>query len=158
MKKSAPIVTILAGIYRLTGVSGKLQAVARRDQVTGVRNGMARRPRLGRLALSVGVFALALACVATPAQAVETAAFEIVARDGRLFPERLEVPAGVRLRLTLRNEGKAPVEFENLDLRVERVLAPDAAAAVLVQPLKPGTYTFIDDFHADTGKMLLIAK
>lgn len=117
-------------------------------------------PPPGRRVLQcwIGVAVLGLACTATLARAVETAAFEIVARDGRLFPERLDVPAGVRLRLTLRNEERAPVEFENLELRVEKVLAPDAAATIHVQPLKPGSYTLIDDFHADTGKMLLIAK
>lgn len=118
----------------------------------------ARRSVLDYVPRWIGVFAFGLAAGTMPARAVETANFEIVARDGRLFPERLEVPAGVRLRLSLRNEGKAPVEFENLELRVEKVLAPDAAAVVLVLPLKPGNYTFIDDFHADTGKMLLIAK
>lgn len=158
MKNSAPIVTILAGIDRLIGVSAKRQAAARREPIKGGLTGVARTARSAAQAVSIGAFALALAGAATPALAVETAAFEIVARDGRLYPERLEVPAGVRLRLTLRNEGKVPVEFENLELRVERVLAPDAAASVLVQPLKPGSYTFIDDFHADTGKMLLIAK
>jgi len=92
------------------------------------------------------------------AHAAEVAAFEIVARDGRLYPERLEVPAGVKLKLTLRNEGKTPVEFENLELRVEKVLAPDAATTVVVQPLRPGSYPVIDEFHAETGKMQLIAK
>jgi hypothetical protein len=90
--------------------------------------------------------------------AAETATFEVVARDGRLLPERLEVPAGVKLKLTLRNEGKTPVEFENLDLRVEKVLAPNAASFVVIHPLKPGSYRFVDEFHAETGSMLLIAK
>ncbi|MBI3231389.1 MAG: cupredoxin domain-containing protein [Burkholderiales bacterium] len=101
---------------------------------------------------------LFMLCLAPAVSAAEVATFEIVARDARLFPERLEVPAGVKLKLTLRNEGKVPVEFENLDLRVEKILAPDSVSVVTVQPLKPGSYTFIDDFHAATGKMLIIAK
>ncbi len=92
------------------------------------------------------------------AHAAELATFEVVARDGRLLPERLEVPAGVKLKLTLRNEGRAPVEFENLDLRVEKVLAPNAASFVVIHPLKPGSYPFMDEFHPETGKMLIIAK
>ena len=101
---------------------------------------------------------LSLSLVAQATQAGEMAAFEIVARDGRLYPERLEVPAGVKLKLTLRNEGKTPVEIENLELRVEKVLPPNAAAVITIQPLRPGSYTLIDEFHAETGKMVLVAK
>ncbi|MBX9868227.1 MAG: cupredoxin domain-containing protein [Burkholderiaceae bacterium] len=92
------------------------------------------------------------------ARAEEVAKFEIVAREGRLSPEKLNVPAGVKLRITLRNEGKTPVEFESQELRIEKVVAADAASAVTIQPLKPGTYLMIDEFHADTGKMQIIAK
>lgn len=94
----------------------------------------------------------------TSAWAEEVAKFEIVARDGRLSSEKLNVPAGVKLRITLRNEGKTPVEFESQELRIEKVVAGDAASAVTIQPLKPGTYLMIDEFHADTGKMQIIAK
>jgi hypothetical protein len=94
----------------------------------------------------------------TSAWAEEIAKFEIVARDGRLSPEKLDVPAGVKLRITLRNEGKTPVEFESQELRIEKVVAADAASAVTIQPLKPGTYLMIDEFHADTGKIQIIAK
>lgn len=114
---------------------------------------MASLTKLWTLAVCLG---LGLASQAV--QAAEVATFELVARDGRLYPDRLEVPAGVKLRLTLRNEGKVPVEIENLELRVEKVLAPDAASVVTIQPLKPGSYTIIDEFHAETGKMLLVAK
>jgi uncharacterized protein (DUF58 family) len=101
---------------------------------------------------------IALGWATTPAHAAELATFEVVARDGRLFPERLEVPAGVKLKLTLRNDGKVPVEFESTDLRVEKVLAPGARSFVVIHPLKPGNYPFVDEFHPDTGKLLLIAK
>lgn len=92
------------------------------------------------------------------AQAPELPTFHIVAKDGRLLPNRLEVPAGKKIKLTLANEGRSPVEFENLDLRVEKVLAPGGVSFVVIHPLKPGTYRFIDEFHADTAEMLLIAK
>lgn len=93
-----------------------------------------------------------------PVRAAEVASFEVVAKDGRLFPEQLDVPAGVKLRLTLRNEGKVAIEFENLVLRVEKIVAPDSAATVTVQPLKPGSYVFVDDFHAETAQMRIVAK
>jgi hypothetical protein len=101
---------------------------------------------------------IGLGWATSPAHAAELATFEVVAHDGRLFPEHLGVPAGVKLKLTLRNDGKVPVEFENTDLRVEKVLAPGARSFVVIHPLKPGSYPFVDEFHPDTGKLLLIAK
>jgi hypothetical protein len=92
------------------------------------------------------------------AQSKELPTFEIVAKDGRLLPARIEVPAATRIKLTIRNDGPGPVEFENLDLRVEKVLAPGASSFLVIHPLKPGSYRFIDEFHADTGSMRLIAK
>lgn len=111
---------------------------------------------IGRV-LAIGLL-LGANVLAQPVRAAEEASFEIVARDGKLLPETLQVPAGVKLKLTLRNEGKTPVEFENLELRVEKLLAPNSASKVTLQPLKPGTYVFLDEFHAETGKMQLIAK
>lgn len=95
---------------------------------------------------------------AADARAEELPTFTVTAKDGRLFPERLDVPAGKRIKLTIRNEGRGPIEFENLDLRVEKVLAPGAASFVVTPPLRPGTHTFVDEFHADTATMQLIAR
>jgi uncharacterized cupredoxin-like copper-binding protein len=96
--------------------------------------------------------------VATDGHAQDPPVFEVVARDGRLVPARLEVPAGQRVKLVVRNEGKSPIEFENLDMRVEKVLAPGATSFVVLPKLKPGEYEFIDEFHADAGRMKVIAK
>lgn len=85
-------------------------------------------------------------------------AFEISIRQGRIEPSRLEVPAGVKIKLSLHNEGPGPCEFENLELRVEKVLAPGARSFVVIHPLRPGTYRFIDEFHPATAAMELVAR
>lgn len=96
---------------------------------------------------------------ASTAAAAEVAVTHaVVIRDGRIEPARLEVPADTKIRLTIRNEGPGPCEFENLDLRVEKVLAPGANSFVVIHRLRPGTYRFVDEFHPDTSEMLLIAK
>ncbi len=115
-------------------------------------------PLLSRRTLTAASLCLAAWMGALPAQAAEAASFKIVARDGKLLPETLEVPAGVRLKLTLRNEGKAAVEFESKELRVEKVLGPNASAVVTVQALKPGSYKLVDEFNEATSKMLVVAK
>lgn len=101
---------------------------------------------------------LALASGLHAADAAEVATLEVVAKEGRLLPEVLQVPAGVKLRITVRNEGNVAIEFENTSLRVERIVAPNSAATVTVQPLRPGSYVFVDEFRAETGKMQVVAK
>jgi len=95
---------------------------------------------------------------AKTAQAEELLTFQIAAKDGHITPARVEVPAGRKIKLVIRNEGLGPCELENLDLRVEKVLAPGASSFIVIHQLKPGTYRFIDEFHPNTSEMLLIAK
>lgn len=114
--------------------------------------------RYGSYIMFVVFLWLALAYGASPSHAAETATFGIVARDGQLHPARLEVPANTKIKLTLENAGRAPVEFENLDLRIEKVLAPGAKSFVVIHPLRPGNYRFIDEFHADTAEVMIVAK
>ena len=45
-----------------------------------------------------------------------------------------------------------------LHLWIEKVLAPGGTSFLVTPPLKPGAHTFVDEFHADTGSMQLIAK
>jgi plastocyanin len=94
----------------------------------------------------------------TPARADQVPTFDVVAKEGRLEPARLEVPAGQRIKFVIRNQGKTPIEFENAAMRIEKVLAPGASSFVILPKLKPGEYTFVDEFHEDTAKMTVIAK
>lgn len=93
-----------------------------------------------------------------PAQAESLPTFKIVANNGQLSPGSLTVPAGQRIKLEISNQGKTPIEFENLQMHVEKVLAPSAQSYVVLNAMKPGTYRFIDEFHPQTGKLDLIVK
>lgn len=88
----------------------------------------------------------------------EPLAFAIVLQRGRIEPATLVVPAGRRLKLSLHNQGPGPVEFENLELRVEKVLAPGARSFVVIAPLRPGHYTFVDEFNPKTGRLQVQAR
>ncbi|MBS0325413.1 MAG: cupredoxin domain-containing protein [Proteobacteria bacterium] len=102
---------------------------------------------------------LAASGAAAPvAHADELPAYAVTLKDGRIEPARLEVPAGRRIKLTLRNEGPGAAEFEGRNVRVEKVLAPGAVSFVVIQPLKPGTYRFFDEFHPNAPDMELVAK
>ena len=104
------------------------------------------------------VATLAVLCTGGAARADELATFTVVLRGGKIEPPRLEVPAGRRIKFVVRNEGPGPVEFENLELRVEKVLAPGASSFIVVAPLRPGSYRFVDEFHPDTGQLEVVAK
>ncbi|MBI2383390.1 MAG: cupredoxin domain-containing protein [Gammaproteobacteria bacterium] len=83
---------------------------------------------------------------------------ELVIRDGRFQPELIEVPAGRRIRLVVRNEGPGPEEFEIPDLRKEVVLNQGTTRRAVLAPLRPGEYPFLGEFHPDTARGRLVAR
>ena len=107
----------------------------------------------GALALASSLL-LALA----PVRAQDIPSFNLLIRDGRFVPTTLEVPANTKFRLLIKNEGPGAEEFESIELRKEKVLAPGASSFLIFQPLKPGTYKFFGDFHPDTAQGQLVAK
>lgn len=92
------------------------------------------------------------------AAADEMPVMKLVARDGVFEPLTVEVPAGQKFKIEISNEGKGPMEFESRDLKQEKVLAAGAKSAVVINALKPGTYLFFDDYHADAPKGRIVAK
>ena len=114
--------------------------------------------------LSHGLFVLALWlglgwATGARAQAAPAAlpTWTITVKDGVFTPKRLEVPAGQRIKFILKNEGPGPLEFENADLHVEKILAAKAESFVVIK-LPPGEHMFVDEFNIATGEMLVIAK
>jgi hypothetical protein len=105
-------------------------------------------------------FALAAAFLiaAGISRAEEEPVFRIEFNDGKVTPQRLEVPAKRRIKLELHNVGKTPAEFESKELRKEKVLAPGATSTLVIRTLDPGAYDFFDDFHPDAPPAVLIAK
>jgi len=93
-----------------------------------------------------------------PAYGADEATVQLVARDGKFFPAELVVPQGRKIRIEISNEGKDPVEFESMELRKEKVLAPNSKSVVVIVPQPPGRYRFFDDFHPKTGQGVLVVK
>jgi plastocyanin len=99
----------------------------------------------------------ALAIAAGAFAAEEVAVYALVARDGVFEPATIEVPAGKRFKIDISNAGKGPMEFESRELKQEKVLAAGARSSVVINGLKPGSYTFFDEFHPDI-KGRIVAK
>ena len=70
-------------------------------------------------------------------------------QDNRFEPELLAVPAGVKLKLVIRNPGDLPVEFESTDLSREVIVRGHGEATIYVGPLDPGSYRFFNDFNRE---------
>ena len=84
--------------------------------------------------------------------------FTLSIKEHRFVPAELQVPAGVKLKLLIKNEDSTPEEFESHELHREKVVPPGQQITVFVGPLDAGTYPFFGDFHQDTARGKLIAK
>lgn len=92
------------------------------------------------------------------AVAEELPILRLIIKDGRFQPEVLRVPANTKFKLMLKNEGATAEEFESEELRKEKVLAPGAESFLIFQPLKPGSYKFVGEYHPQTAQGRLVAE
>ncbi len=91
-------------------------------------------------------------------QAQHLPTVKLLARDGKWFPEVLEVPANTRFRLEITNQNAGPEEFESKELHKELVLAPGVSRVLVFAPMKPGTYPFFGEFHPQTARGRIVVK
>jgi Cupredoxin-like domain len=107
------------------------------------------------------LFALACApwLTLSTASAAEPVEIHITIKNHRFDPEKIDVPAGQKLKLIVTNADTTPEEFESKVLRIERVILGGQSATFNVRPLNKGqTYKFFGEFHEDTAQGELIAK
>ncbi|WP_207286738.1 cupredoxin domain-containing protein [Pseudomonas sp. FW300-N2A2] len=88
----------------------------------------------------------------------ELPSYELILRDGHFTPALLEVPAGQRFKIVLKNSGQGPAEFESTPLRVEKVMSPGVTTFVVIHPLRPGHYPFFDEFNPQLPEGGILAK
>ena len=81
----------------------------------------------------------------------------LVLRDRKFSPERLEVPAGKKFQLVVKNEGDKAIEWECEELDREEVVDPGRESTIFLGPLRAGEYAYFDDRHQDS-KGVLVAK
>jgi plastocyanin len=84
--------------------------------------------------------------------------FNIVIKDHKFTPDRLEVPAGKKVKLVVDNQDATPEEFESHPLKLEKVIPGKSKATLFVGPLKPGEYKFVGEFNEKTAKGVIVAK
>jgi len=102
--------------------------------------------------------AIASLAFAVVAFADDTPTFEIVIKDHKFTPSTLEVPAGKKIKLIVKNQDPTPEEFESYELNREKVIAGNSQAIIFIGPLDPGVYPFFGEFNPATAQGKIIAK
>ena len=84
--------------------------------------------------------------------------YHIAIESHKFSPERIEVPAGKKVKLIVDNRDATPEEFESATLKIEKVIPGKSKATVFVGPLKAGEYKFVGEFNEKTAKGVIVAK
>jgi plastocyanin len=84
--------------------------------------------------------------------------FNVVIEGHKFVPDRIEVPAGQKVRLLVENKDATPEEFESGALKIEKVIPGKSRATIFVGPLKAGEYKFVGEFNEKTAKGVIVAK
>ena len=79
-------------------------------------------------------------------------------REHRFEPAELQVPAGVKVWLVVRNANTTVEEFESYSLHREKVVPGGGEITVLIGPLSPGTYDFFGDFNPQTAQGRIVSQ
>jgi len=92
------------------------------------------------------------------ALAADEPEFSLTIENHKFAPDRLEVPAGKKVKLLVENKDATPEEFESSQLKIEKVIPGKAKATIFVGPLKAGEYKFVGEFNEKTAKGVIVAK
>lgn len=107
------------------------------------------------------MYRLAAALLATASLAAFAAAepeLATVLENHKFAPDRIEVPAGKKVKLTIENRDATAEEFDSGDLRVEKVIPGKSKGVVWLGPLRPGEYKFMGEYNEKTAQGVVVAK
>jgi plastocyanin len=105
--------------------------------------------------LIVAAAALLALVAVIPAQS-DIPSFAITLKNNQFIPSEVQIPAGVKVKLVVRNDNATTTEFESNQFHREMIVTPGQEITVYVGPLDPGQYEFFDDFHPQTRGHLIV--
>jgi heme/copper-type cytochrome/quinol oxidase subunit 2 len=108
--------------------------------------------------LRLALLTLALILPMKTSATAQEPAYPLVIKDHQFQPTEIEIPAGQKIALTVKNNDTTPEEFESTELRREKVVPGGEEIVVYIGPLKPGKYEFFGDFNPKTARGHIIAK
>jgi|SRR5215471_10598573 len=101
---------------------------------------------------------LALILAIAPPIAAQEANYTLIIKDHWFQPAEIEIPAGQKIALIVKNNDQTPEEFESIELRREKVVPGGEQITVYIGPLKPGRYEFFGDFNPTTARGHIVVK
>jgi len=104
------------------------------------------------------IAALLLMSVSLGAIAAGEPEFALSIENHKFTPDRIEVPAGKKVKFLVDNKDATPEEFESSALKIEKVIPGKSKATIFIGPLKPGEYKFVGEFNEKTAKGVIVAK
>ena len=83
--------------------------------------------------------------------------FVITLKGTQFSPVELSVPAGQKIKITVKNLNDSPAEFECSALNREKIVTPHGEITLFIGPLDAGHYDYVNDFD-HTIKGVITAK
>ena len=90
--------------------------------------------------------------------AAELPVYELSIKDHYFHPDSIEIPAGTKVKLLVKNQDTTPEEFESHDLNREKIISGNSEATIYIGPLDPGEYGFFGEFNEATAQGKIIVK
>jgi len=90
--------------------------------------------------------------------AAELPVYELSIKDHHFQPDSLEIPAGTKVKLLVKNQDATPEEFESHELNREKIIAGNSEATIYIGPLDPGEYGFFGEFNEATAQGKIIVE
>ncbi len=103
------------------------------------------------------IYSLAMAAGVLFSAAAQAEDYAIILKDHQFSPKELSIPAGQKVKVTVKNMDSSPAEFESHDLNREKVISANSEAIIFIGPLNAGSYNYFDEFHPD-AKGTIVAK
>jgi len=96
------------------------------------------------------IYSVALSASLLFSVAAHAEDYVITIKNSDFSPKNITVPAGQKIKLTVKNLDTTPAEFESSDLDREKVVNAGSEITVFVGPLDPGNYGYFNDFHQES--------
>jgi plastocyanin len=111
-----------------------------------------------RIAVTVTMMILVLGGLSGAALAADLPETTLTIKNNRFSPDEIKVKANTPFVIVVTNKDKTPEELESKELKIEKVIPPGQTVKVRVRALKPGSYTFVGEYHESTAKGRIVAE
>lgn len=97
-----------------------------------------------------------LSVLGNTAHGADAPSFVLEIQEHAFAPSELSVPAGIRIKVLVKNARALPSEFESFDLNREEFIPPGQTVEIWIGPLSVGRYKIFDDFNPSTTGWIVV--